>query len=164
MDDTLSIAHIYTIFSQKSDLVYRFVSLQNEYYAIPRDYGTGAFLTMVESTTLKSIEGSPGITVTELAHAGRRTKGAVSQVVKKLEQRGYVFRKRCPADGKRALLHVTDKGKRLNSKYRTCDMRDMQIMLEKLLEDCTIAEADAFFKVLHAYTALLEEEVVKRGR
>ena len=161
MDEDSSIAKIQQIFSSKSDLVDRFASLWNEYGTIPKDYGSGIFLTQVESHTLKSIADNPGITVTELASSGRRTKGAVSQVVKKLEQRKYIRRERCPVDGKRALLHVSEEGGRLSLLYRKYSVNDLRTTLDALLERCDVADVDTFFKVLDAYIGILESEMKK---
>ena len=52
---------------------------------IPQDYGTGEEYTSVEVHTLKHIADNPGITVTELARDYAKTKGAISQILKKLE-------------------------------------------------------------------------------
>lgn len=160
-DDSVSISQLYAIFSQKSDLLYRFVSLQNQYYNLPYDFGSGAPLSMVEIHTLRCIEDSPGVTVTELAATGRKSKGAVSQIVKKLEKRGYVFRKRCPVDGKRALLHVNSEGKHLSQFYKKLSLTHLKNTLDNLLEHCDMSEVDAFFKVTAAYVRLLEEELAK---
>ena len=55
---------------------------------VPRDYGTGEEYTSVEVHTLKHIADNPGITVTELARHNGKTKGAISQILKRLRIRG----------------------------------------------------------------------------
>ncbi|UQZ90597.1 hypothetical protein C4J81_15840 [Deltaproteobacteria bacterium Smac51] len=159
MDKSHSISTVHQIFNEKSQLIYRFVALHNNYYNLPKDCGSGIFLTAVEISTLKSIEDSPGITITELALADGKTKGAVSQVVKKLEQRGYLFRKRCPVDGKRALLHVSEEGKRLSLLHKKHSLNDMKSTLDRLLERCEVGEVDAFFRVIEVYVGTLEDEL-----
>lgn len=98
MRDDLSIAAIYRIFAKKSEVIYRFIALQNEYANEPRAYGSGAAISMPEVTILVSIEEHTGIATTELAAMHRKTKAALSQTVKKLEQRGLVRRTRCPIE------------------------------------------------------------------
>ena len=159
MNKSHSISTVQQIFNEKSNLIYRFVTLQNNYYNLPKDYGAETSLTAVEINTLKSIEANPGITVTELAAADDKTKGAVSQIVKKLEQRGYVFRKRCPVDGKRALLHVNEEGQRLSLLYKKYNLNDIKNTMDRLLEKCEVAEVDAFFKVIEIYVSILETEL-----
>ena len=159
MDKSHSISTVYQIFSEKSDLIYRFVTLQNNYYNLPKDYSPDISLTAVEVNTLKNIEDQPGITVTELAVGDGKTKGAVSQIVKKLEQRGYIFRKRCPVDGKRALLHVSEEGRRLSLLHKQFSLNDIRNNLDRLLARCEISEVDAFFKVIELYIGILESEL-----
>ena len=161
MHDGIPISQIYTLFSQKNDLLHRFASLQNGYSAIPHEFGSAFPLSMAEIHTLKNIEDTPGVTVTELAASGRKTKGAVSQIVKKLEKRGYVFRKRYPVDGKRALLHASEEGRRLCRHYKRRDLANLKSILDGLLKHCDMAEVDAFFKVTAVYVALLEDETAK---
>lgn len=159
MDTNHSISTVQRIFNEKSDLIFRFVTIQNNYYNLPKNYGEEASLTSVEINTLKSIADNPGITVTELAAADDKTKGAVSQIVKKLEQRGYVFRKRCPIDGKRALLHVNEEGRRLSLLHKKHTLNDIKNTMDHLLEKCEVAEVDAFFKVIEIYISILESEL-----
>ncbi|WP_076982523.1 MarR family transcriptional regulator [Bacillus siamensis] len=49
---------------------------------------------MVEVHTLSVIEENPGITVTEAALKRNRTRGAVSQIISKLEKRDLIIRKK----------------------------------------------------------------------
>ena len=161
MPDSSSISQIYALFAQKSDLLYRFSALQIEYYHMPHELDSALPLSMAEVHTLRNIEENPGITVTELAASGRKTKGAVSQIVKKLENRGYLFRERCPVDGKRALLHVNEEGKRLSQIFKKHSLKSLRSLLDGLLERCGMAEVDAFFTVAAAYVQLLEEELTK---
>lgn len=159
MGTSHSISTVHQIFNEKSNLIYRFASLQSNYYNLPKNYGADTFLTAVEINTLNSIEERPGITVTELSEADGKTKGAVSQIVKKLEQRGYIFRKRCPVDGKRALLHVNEEGRRLSLLHKKYSLNDMRNTLDRLLDKCEVSEVDAFFKVIEIYIGILENEL-----
>ncbi|WP_076983037.1 MarR family transcriptional regulator [Bacillus siamensis] len=49
---------------------------------------------MVEVHTLTVTEENPGITVTEAALKRNRTRGAVSQIISKLEKRDLIIRKK----------------------------------------------------------------------
>ena len=158
MDKSHSISTVHQIFAEKSEVIYRFVTLQNIYNNLPKDFGGNTFLSSVEINTLKSIEDQPGITVTELASADGKTKGAASQIVKKLEQRGFVYRKRCPIDGKRALLHVNEEGRRLSLLHKKHSLNDMKSILNHLLEKFEVNEVDIFFKIIEAYIDILEHD------
>lgn len=161
MDEALSIATIYRIFAQKGELIQRFVTLQNEYASLPLEYGGGESISLSELTVLTGIEEHPGITTTELAALHRKTKAAVSQTVKKLEQRKLVCRKRCPIDGKRALLHINEEGKKITAAHKKQDLSNVQNSLDQLLAGASVEEVDAFFKVLGLYSDILEKGLKK---
>ena len=57
-----------------------------------KDYGTGELYSPVEAHLLEKIYFNPGITVTELAKKSNRSKGAISQVVTKLIDKGLVIK------------------------------------------------------------------------
>ena len=161
MAQMLSFTDLQDLYIQKNNLINKFVALQNEYFDLPHEHGGNMSLTVVELHTLKTIENNPGITVTEMAQQGMRTKGAISQIVKKLEKRGYLFRKRCPVDGKRVLLHVNEEGERISMIYKKSSTDDIRIVIDKLLKKCEPKEIDAFFSVMTAYIEVLEKELKK---
>ena len=75
-----------------------------------KDYGTGEKMHTVEVHILSWIAENPGISVTDVALAWNRTKGAVSQIIRKLEEKGMVERKNPPDNKKTVCLYVTEKG------------------------------------------------------
>ena len=163
MNNDLSIAAIQKIFAQKSELIYHFIALQNEYANEPREYGSSP-ISMSEVTILISIEENPGITTTELATMHRKTKAALSQTVKKLEQREVIYRTRCPVDGKRALLHVNEDGKKMITAHRQYDLNNLCNTLDRLLKSASVEEVDAFFKVLELYNDILEKSLTRKAK
>ncbi len=74
------------------------------------DFGTGEPLHAFEIHTIDAIGAGSGRTVTELAEWFSTTKGAVSQVVGRLEAMGYVAKERDPDNGKVVLLSLTRRG------------------------------------------------------
>lgn len=159
MSESFSFLNIQELYHQKSELISHFTVLQNEYSNLVRDYGDDAHFTQVELQTLKTIEDNPGITITEMAEQGLRTKGAISQIVKKLENRGLLDRKRCPVDGKRLLLHVNDEGLRVSLLYKKYSTYEFKERLDVIMKTCTAEELDAFFKVLSVYTETMEKDL-----
>ena len=87
---------------------------------VPRDYGTGEEYTSVEVHTLKHIADNPGITVTELARHNGKTKGAISQILKKIEDKGLICRGESKGENK-CPLFLTEKGKSLDQAHRQFD-------------------------------------------
>ena len=78
---------------------------------IPIDHGTGHLLYASEINTLEIIGKSPGINVTELAKRKGVTKGAVSQIVTKLEKKQLITKFKDPENEKVVLLRLDKKGK-----------------------------------------------------
>ncbi len=78
---------------------------------IPRKSGSRHDLYHSERHMLDRIGDHPGINVTEFARATGVTKGAVSQVVKKLETKGLVRRFKSAANDKEVLLELTRAGR-----------------------------------------------------
>jgi DNA-binding MarR family transcriptional regulator len=78
----------------------------------PMDYGTGHVLFPSETDCLVAVGSSPGIRVTDLATKLRVTKGAASQSIAKLVQKGLVTRSRDPKNMKVAPIRLTKNGER----------------------------------------------------
>ncbi len=88
----------------------RIISKAFEFEKVPRDYGTGDLLYHSEIHTIHAIGAKPGLNVTQLASILGVTKGAVSQVVSKLNKKGLVDRYKETKNNKQVLLALTQKG------------------------------------------------------
>lgn len=115
------------------------------------DYGTGEDYTSVEVHTLKQIADNPGITVTEMAVNYGKTKGAISQILKKLEEKGLVYRNSDPYNDNKALLYITEKGKLLDEIHRKYDEEYFSKSLNPVREMFSDEEVDIAFSVLEAW-------------
>ena len=78
----------------------------------PQDYGIGEVLHPSEIHAIEMIGKNPGINVTGLAGSLGVTKGAASQLIKKLENKSLVSKYKDPKDDKTVLLGLTKLGKR----------------------------------------------------
>ena len=76
-----------------------------------RNYGTDKELHNAEIHMIKAINESDDIHVTALAKKLGVTKGAISQVLLKLEKKGMISKEKDPKNLSRLLLNVTEKGK-----------------------------------------------------
>ena len=141
----------------KADLLYEFVVKYSDMMQETHDYGTGALLNMIEVHLLTYIDQNPGITSTELAKMWNRTKGSISQQVKKLETNGYIEKVKHESNGKLILLYTTSTGKKLSSEHMHYDIIDIMQTMRLLLHNCTIEEIDAFYKVVGEYIKILDE-------
>ena len=130
---------------------------------VPHDYGTGEAYTSVEVHTLKHIADHHGITVTELARDYGKTKGAVSQILKKVESKGLVYREVDPENDNRYHLFLTDKGKELDEAHRRYDEvgfgESMDVVREQFSED----EINTTFRVLEAWLDIRRKVQDKRN-
>ncbi|WP_213652888.1 MarR family winged helix-turn-helix transcriptional regulator [Paenibacillus sp. J23TS9] len=75
-----------------------------------RDYGVDEPLFHSEVYTLNEIREHEGIHITALAERCGVTKGAISQVLKKLEQKGLIIKEKDARNQSRLMLKVTPKG------------------------------------------------------
>ena len=114
----MAIKRKYSIY-EASDILYQVSELHLT--NIHRDYGTGEKFTSVEVHTLAYIVDNPGISVTQLAHDLRKTKGAVSQMVKKLVEKGLLRRLDSSSNDRTTLLFPTEAGLELHNAHKQFD-------------------------------------------
>ncbi len=145
-------------FEKKSDLIHDYVTRWGDRNARRLDYGTGEAYSSVEMHTLEKISLHPGITVTELAKLSSRTKGAISQIVKKLCEKDLITKTSQGNNEKKQSLWVTAKGKKLNRLHMCCDAEQMAALFGKVSEYYTSEQLDAFFKITETCLQLLEPD------
>ncbi|BEQ14060.1 MarR family winged helix-turn-helix transcriptional regulator [Desulfoferula mesophila] len=125
----------YTLLSNLLEqLVNKIVYLRS----FPHDYGTGEMLSAAEIQPIDAIGRNRGINITGLARLLVVTKGAASQSVKRLEERGYVTKYKAPDNDKEVLLKLTPKGKTAKAGYNSLREgfdSNMAMMLERMSED-----------------------------
>ena len=76
----------------------------------PIDFGTGEFLYQSEIHTIEAVGKHPGCTSSDLCRRFGVTKGAISQIIKKLTDKGYVTKETNIDYAKEKLLRLTEKG------------------------------------------------------
>ena len=151
-----SLNDVFDHLNRKADLVYRFVVMYNSYISEKHDYGTGELLTMAEAHTLSSINSNPGITITKLSELWGHTKGAISQLASRLEQKGFIERRQMHGNSKNIHLFSNEKGVEFCRQHMVYDSVEVASTMEQLLkEGCTMAEIDCFFKVMEKYVSIL---------
>ena len=116
-----------------------------------------AYLTVMEIYILVYIINKPGITASELTWLTGKTKGYISQTVRKLRQLDYIVQKRDKENPKFIALYATDKGIAFRDQYVKHDEQDTSHILQSLLERCTPDEIASFYKVVNVYSDILRE-------
>ncbi len=119
---------------------------------IPIDYGTGSEYTPVEVHMLEYIIDHPGKTVTELSQDFDKTKAAISQMMKKMEDKKLITKKEAPDSRKKQLYYATPLGQELNAKHLDYDTVVFGETLKLLKETCSDQEIALCFHVLNEYT------------
>lgn len=144
---------------KKSDLTHNYVMRYADRNARKIDYGTGIRYTSVELHVLEKICDHPGITVTELSKLSYRTKGAISQIVKKLNEKGLVAKNNQDTGILRQVaLSPTKDGIHLNKLHLEYDRRNTEEFYETVAQTCSYEEINAFFKVMETCFELLSPE------
>lgn len=144
--------------NNRHSTLYDFVMRYSDYIYAKHDYGNNTVLSMIEVHTLTYIEDNPGTRVTELARYWHKTKGALSQIVTKLEGLGLIRKVKSKANGKHTLLYVTDLGTQISRSHKLYDIIDIAKTLSQVQQSCTAQEVDTFFKVLKAYLAVIDKD------
>ncbi len=101
---------------QKTRMIYaklgNIIKLTTELEMQPRSYGTDELLTSTEIHLIEMI-GNNGelLSVTDLSKQLSVTKGAISQSLKRLSQKGLTTKVADPENGSRSIVRLTSKGK-----------------------------------------------------
>ena len=86
---------------------------------MPHDFGVGEPIYPTEIHLISAIADQKNISVTELAQLHGSTKGAISQVLGKLERKGFITR--TPDPDKRSKVRVTVTPKGMEAHQNHCD-------------------------------------------
>ena len=112
-----------------------FIRLANKYKAlekIPADYGVGSDLYHSERHLIDQIGDYPEMNISELARYLGVTKGAISQTVKKLENKGLVIRYKGEDNDKEVFFKLTDTGKKIYIMHKQVNQETIIPLYEEL--------------------------------
>lgn len=119
-----------------------------------RDYGTDEKFHAVEVHILSYIAEHPGISTTEIARDWNRTKGAVSQIIKKLERKNLIYKSKEEGNKKRVCLYVTEEGKKLDMAHQEYDSRNYINFLKIVKEYYTDEQIQEAFQFMDLWISL----------
>ena len=91
-------------------IFHRVLNKMNKLEKKPRYYGTDHLLYGSEIHTIEAIGHNSGISVTKLADLQGVTKGAVSQLIQKLEKKNLIIRMKDMNSEKQVFLKLSDVG------------------------------------------------------
>jgi DNA-binding MarR family transcriptional regulator len=140
-------------------VVYKFLEIDKE----TSYYGTDVPLFCSEVHMLKAIKQNEGIHVTGLANIQKVTKGAVSQMIMKLEKKGLIRKEKDINNQSKLVLKLTDKGELACSNHEKFH-ENIDVMVNEIVKDAS-EENIRFFKdtlvTLENKLELLEKEIDK---
>ncbi len=97
---------------------YRLINLYNAKAKKPHTYTDGLVLYPAQSHMVEIIGDNEGITVTRIAEEYMITKGAVSQILKFLDEKGLITKKPSDKGGRTTELYLSEEGKRILAEHR----------------------------------------------
>lgn len=95
-----------------SQALERVIHKYNKSENVKRNYGTNIMLTRKEIHTIQLIGQYPQIGIVELAERQGVTKGATSQMVKKLVEKGFVIKEQSKSSEAEICLELTELGQK----------------------------------------------------
>ena len=138
---------------QLDETFHRITNKVNRIEKIPRKFGTQFSLSTSEIHTIVKIGTNPGITVTELAQKQGVTKGAVSQVIARLEKKKLVMKMKEINNDKTIFLKLSKEGIKAFEGHQAFHSK-MHYPLVQLVESASKSEVDflkQFFFVIEAF-------------
>ncbi len=148
--------------NHRAGALYDFVSISNGMMEASSFKMDELELSMVEIRITLEIDSNPGVTSTQLCHTFNRSRGAISQSIKKIKDKGLMYRQQSAEDGKVWGLFTTDLGHRAAQRFIAEDMKDSTNIMSSLLRKCSEADLKSFYKVVDAYTRMLIESPESR--
>jgi DNA-binding MarR family transcriptional regulator len=115
-----------------TELFLRMVNTYNSLEKIPARHGTRHSLYHSERHMLDKIGDNTGMNVTEFATAAGVTKGAISQLVTKLENKGIVRRYKKSTNDKEVFLELTKSGQEAYQRHKEINEQTIIPLYEEL--------------------------------
>lgn len=125
----------------------------------PRDYGTGERLYLGEIHAINAVGDHPGINITGLANVLGVTKGTVSPLVNRLEQKRYLRKSRDAQDGKTVLVRLTRKGNAARKGFEN----HRKALYAGFSREVTFGQLAIFNEILARFNAYLDEQTSGDG-
>lgn len=124
----------------------------------PIDYGTGELYHTREIHMLSYIADHPGISPSEAARHWNQTRGAISQMLRKLTDRGLIRTVPDENDRRSSALYVTPKGELLDHKHKEYDTMIIEKYLDLLRSLYSDEEIQLAYRVLNSWVDIFLKE------
>lgn len=114
------------------ELFLRVINKFNALEKLPAGHAAQHGLYHSERHMLDRIGENPGMNITDLARASGVTKGAVSQIVKKLEAKGIVEKRKGAENDKEVFVLLTQTGGKVYEERRRINEETMRPLIDEL--------------------------------
>lgn len=144
-----------TDYREAAWLMERVIHKYMQFEKKPQQYCGDLYLTQLEIHTVAIIGDREGINVTQLAKARGITKGAASQMLYRLADKGLVEKRVSPDSDAAVSLFLTEKGKRAHKEHRDRH-KTMADRLGTLLSSVSDEDMERMLEFLRAFEASLD--------
>lgn len=145
------------MFYEKEEILHDLLKIITQYERLEkgiRNYGTETPIYFSEIHTISAIAENPGIHIGGLANHFGYTKGAISEIIRKLEKKGLVQKQSDPRNLSRLALYLTKKGETAHREHhRYHEM--FHKMGVKIIKDMPREHID----LIHAFLCTLSERL-----
>lgn len=116
-------------------------------------YGIEYDITASTGFVLLNIDVEKGTPATKIAPLLGMESRSLTRMLKAMEEKGWVFRKKDPSDGRSVRIFLSDLGK----EKRELSRRAVREFNKKVKTVIPAEQLDTFFKVLHQISGLVED-------
>ncbi|OPJ62110.1 MarR family winged helix-turn-helix transcriptional regulator [Clostridium oryzae] len=117
-----------SLMNQIDRIIHKYTQMEKK----KRHYGANICLTFAEIHTIDSIGSNDGINITQLALLRGITKGAVSQMIYKLMDKGFVIKQVSPKSDAEIILKLTELGKKVYDAHLNFHKEKNKLIRSKL--------------------------------
>jgi len=158
---TISTVDVKETSSEIMELFIRLVNSYNSMEKIPAKHGAEHGLYHSERHLLDKIGDNPDMNISELAHLVGVTKGAISQVVRKLEIKGVVRRHKKGSNDKEVFVELTKAGKVIHEKHKAINQETVNAICKQLerYSDGNVESLVSMFRWFNTFLDLSREKM-----
>jgi len=142
---------------KNGNLLYDFIQNGYDNMQKEREY-SGVKLNMTLIHTLVMVYRNPGINVMQVSQAWGHTRSAASKNVVKLEEAGFLEKRKMPDNQKEMCLFVTQKGEEAAKQHINHDNQVIDRMLNSVSRNYSCKQIEDFFSLLAELNDLIREE------
>lgn len=135
---------------------YRIINKYNQKTKTAKHYGTEDLLYPAEVHMIEIIGSHKSITTTKLAEVLGITKGAVSQVTRKLSEKNMIVKEPSAEKNNEVLISLTEKGQTV-FEYHQNMHKEMLVKLDFILDDLPEESKNAMGRMIRVIEESLDE-------